>query len=192
MKKVLLGLALATGLAGAAAAAPIYPVAVVSNDQNGTGAAIASNRSDPTVLFNAYNDGDQFYALGLGGNLVLDFGSLVSGLGTVIEVTFSRLNVYIETMDIFVSTTTTFSDPAVASVVNGGAQGPEGFSFLVNSSFQYVKLVDTSGPIPGETRLDGFDLAEISFSPVPVPAAGFLLAGGLFGLGALRRRAKKA
>ena len=185
MKKTLLSLALATAaLAGAANAAPVYPIDVVSYDQNGT--TVAADRSNPYVLFDAYTDGDQFYSLGLGGNLVLDFGSSLYGLGKIIEVTF-KLAHYVETADVYISNSTTFSNPAVASVVNADAQ--DGFSFLVSTPFRYIKLVDTSPVVKGR---DGFDVAEVSFSPVPVPAAGLMLAGAVAGLGALRRRAKKA
>lgn len=188
MKKAFLGLALATAaFVGQANAAPVYPVAVVSADQNGT--TVAADRSDPNVLFDAYTDGDQFYSLGLGGNLVLDFGSSLYGMGTIIEVTF-KLAYYLETADIFVSNDTNFTDPKVASVGNFEAQETGGgYSFLVSTPFRYLKIVDTSPVVAGR---DGFDVAEISFSPVPVPAAGLMLAGGLLGLGALRRRAKKA
>ncbi len=185
MKKTLLSLALATAaFAGAANAAPVYPVAFVSADQNGT--TVAADRSDPTVLFDAYNDGDQFYSLGLGGNLVLDFGSNLYGIGKIIEVTF-KLAHYVETATVYVSNSTTFSGGPVASVVNADAQG--GYSFTVSTPFRYIKLVDTSPVVAGR---DGFDVAEVSFSPVPVPAAGLMLAGAVAGLGALRRRAKKA
>lgn len=183
MKNVLMGLVLAIGTAGAAAAAPVYPVSVVSANQPGT---VAANRSDPTVLFDAYTDGDQFYSLGLGGDLVLMFSEVVSGLGEIVEVTF-KIGGYFESVDIFVSTSETFADPAVASISNQNAQ--DGISFLVSEAFQYIKLVDTSDVRLGR---DGFDVAEISFTAVPVPAAGLLLGGALFGFGALRRRAKKA
>jgi hypothetical protein len=187
MKKTLLSLTLAAAaFAGAANATPVYPIAVVSADQNGTN--VAADRSDPTVLFDAYTDGDQFYSLGLGGNLVLDFGSNLYGIGKIIEVTF-KLAHYIETADVYISNSTTFSGGPIASVLNADAQ--DGFSFLVSTPFRYIKLVDTS-PITNDKSRDGFDVAEVSFSPVPVPAAGLMLAGAVAGLGALRRRAKKA
>lgn len=187
MKNILFGLLLATGVAGAAAAAPVYPVAVVSNDQNGT--VVAPDRSDPNAVIGAA-DGI-FYSLGLGGNLVLDFGEQVGSPGMVTEVTF-RLEGYIEKMEIYVSSTLDFLAAAVATVSNQSAGLPGGAVVTFSSDpFRYVKLVDIS-PVgkPWEKR-DGFDVDSISFSPVPVPAAGLLLGGALFGLGALRRRTKK-
>ena len=185
MKNILFGLLLATGVAGAAAAAPVYPVAVVNNDQNGT--VVAPDRSDPNAVIGAA-DGI-FYSLGLGGNLVLDFGEQVGSPGMVTEVTF-RLEGYIEKMEIYVSSTLDFLAAAVATVSNQSAGLPGGAVVTFSSDpFRYVKLVDISPAVKGR---DGFDVDSISFSPVPVPAAGLLLGGALFGLGALRRRAKKA
>ncbi|MFN7224030.1 MAG: VPLPA-CTERM sorting domain-containing protein [Paracoccaceae bacterium] len=188
MKKVILGLVLAAGLAGAASAAPVYPVAVVETNTNGT--ILSPERADPLAMF----DGDTttFYSLGLGGYAILDFGpGGVKSPGSVTEVTF-RLAGYIEKLRVLISNSL---DPAsfvsVATVENDEAQAPSGavLSFVA-PAFRYVKLLDFS---PVRADRDGFDVAEISFSPVPLPAAGFLLGGALFGLGALRRRrAKKA
>lgn len=191
MKKTLLGLALATAaFAGAANAAPVYPVSVVSQNQ-GVISHVAADRSDATVLFDAFNHGDAFYSLGLGGNLVLDFGSNLYGVGKVIEITYKLAN-YLESMDVYVSNSTTFSGGPVATISNQNAEETKGgVTFLVNTPFRYIKLVDTSA-ITNDKNRDGFDVAEISFSPVPVPAAGLMLAGAVAGLGALRRRAKKA
>jgi len=203
MSKTLLSLALAAAVfAGAAHAGTVYPVAVETSDTNGT--VLAADRDDPTVLFDAYASGDEFYSLGLGGNLVLDFGTMVGGKGTVIEVTYNLDDNYgsslpgynggyTESMDVYVSASTDFSGATlVASVSNADAQLP-GFSFIVSEVFRYVKLVDTTlATNEYSPSVDGFDIAEISFTPVPVPAAGLLLGGALAGLGALRRRSKKA
>jgi hypothetical protein len=188
MKKLILGAVLATAcFAGAASAAPVYAVAVVSNNQNAT--PVPVDRSNPNAVMGPA-DGI-FYSLGLGGNLVLDFGpDMVTSPGFVSEVTF-KLAHYIESMQVFVSKTLTFSNPSVATVTNQTAGLPGGATFSFNtSSFRYVKLVDTSPVFAGR---DGFDVDTISFSPlpVPVPAAGLLLGGALFGFGALRRRGQK-
>lgn len=187
MKKLLLGLVLATGMAGAAAAAPVYPVGFLNADQNGT--VVAADRSDPTAMWD--QDVTTFYSLGLGGSIILDFGKLVTSPGSVTEVTF-RLAGYVERLRILVSATLNAADfIQVATIENDEAQAPDGATLtFVSEPFRYVKLVDFSPVRPGR---DGFDVAEISFSPVPVPAAGLLLGGALLGFGALRRRkAKKA
>jgi hypothetical protein len=188
MKKVLLGVALATaGIVGQANAATVYAESIVSFDQNGT--VVSVDRSDPEAVKGA-PDG-VFYSLGLGGNLVLDFGSglRVTSPGRVTEVTL-RLTNYIERMSIFVSNSLVFSDPAVATISNQAAGLPGGTTFsFVSDYFRYVKLVDFS---PVVARRDGFDVDSISFTEVPVPASGLLMGAALFGLGAMRRRNKKA
>lgn len=183
MKKTFLGLALATAaFVGHANAAQVYPVTVISADQNGT--AVAADRSDVNAVKGAA-DGI-FYSLGLGGNMILDFGTTVTSPGAVTEVTY-KLAHYVEILKVLTSKDgATWTE--VASVVNGDAQTSDVFSF-VSTGFRYVKLLDASPVVAGR---DGFDVDSISFSAVPVPAAGLLLAGGLAGLGALRRRAKKA
>lgn len=187
MKKTLLSLALAFAAStGVANAAPVYAQAIVSSDQNGT--TVAPERSDANAVIGAA-DG-VFYSLGLGGNLVLDFGvGMASTPGAVSEVTFN-LEGYIERMWVYVSKTLDFSAPAVAYVSNQQAGLPGGATLtFATEGFRYVKLVDAS---PVRAGRDGFDVDSISFSPVPVPAAGLMLAGAVAGLGALRRRAKKA
>lgn len=193
MKKTLLGLALAFAAStGAANAAPVYAQSIVSWDQNGN--VVAPDRSDPESVKGAA-DG-VFYSIGKGGNLVLDFGvGLVKSPGSIFEITF-RLKNYPESVSIFVSKTLDFSSAEVKSVSNAIAawpQNPNGATLTFSTAaFRYVKLVDTGRKNAGEAGLDGFDVDSISFSPVPVPAAGLMLAGAVAGLGALRRRAKKA
>jgi hypothetical protein len=187
MKKTLLGLALAFAAStGAANAAPVYAQSIVSYDQNGT--VVTADRSDPEAVKGAA-DG-VFYSLGLGGNMVLDFGSgFVKAPGNVSEITF-KLEGYIEKVRVYVSKTLDFTGAESVLVSNQQAGLPGGVSLtFAASSFRYVKLVDLS---PKGYNRDGFDVDSISFSPVPVPAAGLMLAGAVAGLGALRRRAKKA
>lgn len=188
MKKVLLGAALATaGFVGQSNAATVYADTIVSFDQNGTVASL--DRSDPEAV-KGPADGI-FYSLGIGGSLVLDFGSgvKVNSPGLVTEVTF-RLTNYIERMSIFVSKTLDFTDPAVLTVSNQAAGLPGGATLsFVSDYFRYVKLVDFS---PSGVARDGFDVDSISFTEVPVPASGLLMGAALFGLGAMRRRNKKA
>jgi len=199
MKKILLGLVLASagfvGFTGAAHAAPVYAQSVVEatavpmTDDGDTVASIDPSRTDPNAVIGPA-DG-VFYSLGFGGYLVLDFGSgLVTSPGAVTEVTF-RLEGYLEKMQVFVSKTLDFLEPAVATISNQVAGLPGGTSFsFTTDGFRYVKLVDISPS--GSGPRDGFDIDSISFTPVPVPAAGLLLGGALAGLGALRRRSKKA
>lgn len=52
-----------------------------------------------------------------------------------------------------------------------------------------IFFVNTDGRSGGRLN-DGFSLDDIAVSEVPIPAAGFLLLGGLGGLAALKRRKK--
>jgi hypothetical protein len=178
MKAFFLGLVAAFGVAGVASAATV----VVSADTNGT--VLKSERSDTSAVL----DGDvsTFYSLGVGGSLVLDFGYLVGSPGYITEVTYNSSGYY-EALSVYVSETLDFSDDPVAYVTNQG-EATSTISFETDG-FRYLFLVDDSDS--GYNR-DGFDIAEISFSPVPVPAAGLLLGGALLGLGATRRRVKKS
>lgn len=192
MKKTLLSLALALAASsGAANAAPVYAQSVVSTNQTADddGNPVAGDRSDPLAVIGPA-DG-VFYSLGFGGDMVLDFGAgFVKAPGTVSEITF-KLEGYIEKVKILVSKTRDFTGAESAVVSNQTAGLPGGASLTFAApSFRYVKLVDMSAR--GYGARDGFDVDSISFSPVPVPAAGLMLAGAVAGLGALRRRAKKA
>ena len=183
MRAFFLGMVAVAGMAGMASAATVYPIAVVSTDSNGTD--VSADRNDPTAAWDG--DTSTFYTLGIGGSIVLDFGlGKVTTPGGITEVTYNPSG-YNESVYIYVSDTLDFSDTPVAYVTNQGDLTTT-LSFSTDS-FRYVKLVDNSSR--GFNR-DGFDLAEISFSPVPVPAAGLLLGGALFGLGALRRRVRKS
>ena len=190
MKKTLLSLALAFAAStGVANAAPVYAQSIVSFDQNG--APVVPERSDPNAV-KGPADG-VFYSLGKGGNLVLDFGNgFVKAPGQISEITF-RLEGYLEKVRIYVSETLDFTGAESIVVSNEQAGLPGGTSItFATAAFRYVKLVDIGPRNNGEFGRDGFDVDSISFSPVPVPAAGLMLAGAVAGLGALRRRAKKA
>lgn len=50
----------------------------------------------------------------------------------------------------------------------------------------------TTAEFPTSTSFDGYDVSKVSIAPVPLPAGGLMLLGGLGGLAALRRRKKAA
>lgn len=177
LKKVVTAALIAAASAASANAAVIYASSVVSADQPGT---VLPSRSNPASAFGAA-DG-KFYSLGLGGSIVLGFSSYVGGKGTVTEITNLPRNSYIESAIFSVSldgnswTTLGEYSNKVTSLYSAGP-------------FLYLKVEDTS---PVVARRDGYDIDSIGFeqyvAPVPVPAAGLLLIGGLAGLGMMKRR----
>ncbi len=89
----------------------------------------------------------------------------------LVSVTFSGLGRF-EDADIYVNGT---------KVANESSANPYYFGNVIASSFT----------IGADGTLDNFRIKEFKVAPVPLPAAGFLLLGGLAGLGALSRKRKK-
>lgn len=176
MFKTLAIAALIAGSGAAANAALVYPTSVYSATQPGT---VAPSRSNTAAALGAA-DG-KFYSLGLGGELVLDFGRKVGGTGVVTEVTFSTPG-YKEFAKLSTSLDgVTWTD--IGTVFN--ADAVKGAEVTALSAFRYLKFVDAS---PTGKNRDGFDVDSVGFAPVPLPAAGFALLAGLAGLATLRRR----
>lgn len=171
--------AILTGATAVAAdAALVYPTSVLDHDQNGT--VVAASRSNPDAALSNGPDGN-FYSLGIGGSLTLDFGRLVTGEGLITEVTYNTTNYY-EYANLYTSRDgVTWTTLALAF----NADAVDGESLFSDTAFRYLKLVDAS---EGGRKRDGFDIDSVGFTPVPLPAAGFALLAGLGSLAAMRRR----
>lgn len=102
----------------------------------------------------------------------------------MIEVTFNNKSLHQESAEVYAGDGVTWM--LIATLENYIST-----SFSVATGvFTHLMIVDTS--VASGATFDGFDIDSVEVSPVPVPAAGLLLGGALFGLGALRRRTRKA
>ncbi len=160
----------------------------VPGAKNGNGCLVS--RSDPSSALGA-SDGD-FFSLGEGGYIVLGFSDTTfdGGEAGIYEVTFDRESGHDEAIDVYsvLDDVETF----VTRIINS----PDAVGVAtIFSAFDSLKFVDATvdefGALTvGTTSFDGFDVDSVSVSPIPLPAAGFLLIGGLAGLGMMRRKQK--
>lgn len=188
-KAILAALACASSLLGAPAVAATLNATggvIVVDGPRGT----ANNRN---IIANAFdNDLTTFFELGYNAVVDFTFGKLFKGPGHVIEVTgIPNFNPnWVEAVKIEVGRNGVFTTAAPNPYFNTDAYNNVAFTF--SGVFDTVRLTDVTmqfgSPSATAGRTGGFDVANISVSPVPVPAAGLLLVGALGGMAALRRR----
>lgn len=179
VKMLALASVAALGLsAGMSTAATLY--ATTATWTPGTGNLQAS-RSNPD---NALGSPDGlFLSLGFGGYADFTFGTVFTGPGAVIEVTNLPRDSYTETAEVWGGFEGTFVK--IADISNATAE----IAFSFSGIFDTLRIIDTTAPF--QFWRDGFDIESVSVSPVPLPAAGFLLAGALAGVAGLRRKGRK-
>jgi hypothetical protein len=130
-----------------------------------------------------------FFEIGYESTVTLQFGTLFTSPGTVIEVTFGdtddRLE-WPESVEIFVGNlggafqsigTFTNETESVALTFGGGP-------------FNAMRMTDVTDRTKFSADTGGWDIAAVRVTPVPLPAGGLLLLTGL-GVLALRRRNKQ-
>jgi hypothetical protein len=181
----------ATGMVGATAASAsvIFAngAAIIVDGPRGT----ADNRDN---LANALgNTPGTFFELGYGGVVDFYFARDFRGPGTVVEITNGNRDTWLEGVIVQVGMTVggVFT-PGPTALPNPLLNTGNGIFTFAGGPFNTVRLTDitlTLPPTNGNSRpTGGFDVATISVSAIPLPAAGFLLIGALGGLALLRRR----
>ena len=99
-------------------------------------------------------------------------------------MTWLPRDTYLETAEVWGGAAGSFTK--IAEITNS----METIALSFSGIFDTLRIIDTSPVILGRGR-DGFDIDSVSVSPVPLPAAGVLLAGALAGVAGLRRVRRK-
>jgi hypothetical protein len=148
-----------------------------------------------------------FRSLGLNGAAVFGFGTAFSGDVKIWETTFNTCSAtasgtcshWPEKVSVFAGNSWDFNNPDFLALdtstwtslgVLGNADAQGGGILTTSGVFNYLLLVDNGLTTPNPK--DGFDVARVSVSAVPIPAAGWLFGSALIGLAAAARRRKAA
>lgn len=152
-------------------------------------------------------DGDTatFRSLGLGGAAVFSFDSAFSGTVTIWETTFgscsrngsNQCTHWPEAVDVYAGNTwnkdfSILSDLSshgwtlLGELGNAQASGANGGSLQANGTFNFLLLIDKG--LATSSPKDGFDVAKVSVTAVPVPGAVWLFGSALVGMIGLGRR----
>lgn len=153
---------------------------------------VTNDRDNP---LNALGPADtNFFEIGFGSTVDLTFGTSFANETTVFEVTFNSVLAFPEEVELYVGQNNIFT--YVTNVSNAGAQNSDGGASVLlplGQEFDTIRLVDVS-PLSSTSEsvngvpVGGFDINAVRVTPVPLPAAGFLLLAALGGLFAARRR----
>lgn len=186
LKQLLMGALLTVGLGAVqASAATVAAIGIDVGDTNFTGPdACSPDRCDAE---NALGSPDgTMYELGRGGELVVDFGQVVTGPITIYEITNGDPNNWIEGVRVYAILQSV--ETLVGEVFNNDQNVVGGVLTLSYSNwFDGLRLVDIT---PSGTRGNGADIDAITASAVPLPAAAWLFISALAGAGLMRRKAR--
>jgi hypothetical protein len=178
----------------------------------GSGTRSTSNDANPINAVGGAADGT-FLSLGIGGEIILGFqpppGPFTGG-ALFFEVTNNCdsgvCTQWPEAIDVFASDDKTqagmfvagnkvgsLTNQVAAPLSNGNTH-----TYVLNiaSTFTFLGIRDTTGSVfpnsSSPTVNAGWDIDAVGVNPVPIPAAAFLLLGGLAGLGLVSRKRKAA
>jgi len=146
-----------------------------------------NDRDNPLNALGATDS--NFFELLVGETVTFTFGSLFTSPGNVVEVTFGNVDNFFESADIFVGNLgdgMPFVEVNENPIENSDAQGPVGFDFTFDGTFDALRITALSSP----NGTNGFDIDSVRVSPVPLPAAGWMLVVGIGGLVVMRRKPK--
>lgn len=139
-----------------------------------------SNDRDNALNALGATDGE-FFEIGLRSTVDLTFGTLFTGSGSIVEVTFGRSpSSALETAEVRAGLNGTFT--LIGTISNALETSTVTFGAGV---FDTLRLTDTTST---NATTGGFDIDSVNVSAVPLPAAGLLLIGALGGLMGMRRR----
>jgi hypothetical protein len=136
-------------------------------------------------------DGD-FYELGLGGIVEIDFGSFSTGAINVVEVTFGNRDNWEEQFEIQWSLSGSVFQ-SLGVFLNTAANSAGNIAVSTSVVFDVLRIIDRTAEISdrlGGADIDSINVAPARLSQVPLPAAAWLFLSVL-GAGGLLRGAKR-
>ncbi|MEE4202675.1 MAG: VPLPA-CTERM sorting domain-containing protein [Halieaceae bacterium] len=191
----------------AATASVVYATSVDWNGDEPTGFISSgtpdNTRKNPVNALGAPDD--RFLQLREPGDTaIFGFDTLFDLSATVFEITFNCRQTtegfcsgFEETLDVYTTTVDSFSgdqfDLATngwtkqGTITNGNAQGGGLVSLSVGGPFTFLALTDVSAN-PSSNKDIGFDVDAVGVSPVPLPAAAWMLLSAIGFLTAVARR----